>query len=135
MAEIFGFFHRRQGVQIFFIEPAISLKRIDREIANPERRQILEEMRSLARIDTIVLQPAFHNDAGIADMRPFHRNAQPGIAAAPTAGTDQDIVLFLCGEPAVHLLDVVSYQLVVGRVESTGLHIYDILHIRHDAMS
>ena len=135
MAEIFGFLHCGQGVQIFFIEPAISLKRVDRKIANPERGQILEEMRSLARIYTIIFQSAFHNDTSIADMRPFHRNAQPGIATAPTAGTDQYIIFFLSGEFPVYLLDIVSDQLIVGRTESSGLHIYDILHIRHNAMS
>ena len=68
-------------------------------------------------------------------MRPFHRNAQPGIATAPTAGTDQYIIFFLSGEFPVYLLDIVSDQLIVGRTESSGLHIYDILHIRHNAMS
>ena len=92
-------------------------------------------MRSLARIDTIIFQPAFHYNTCIADMRPFHRNAQPRVTTSPTTRTNQNIILFFSCELAVHLLDIIGYRLVVGGTESTGLYIYNILHIRHNAMS
>ena len=61
------------------------------------------------------------NNQSIAyDMRPFHRNAQPGVTTSPTTRTNQNIILFFSCELAVHLLDIIGYRLVVGGTESTG---------------
>ena len=43
------------------IEIIIPPERIHREISHAERRQVLEKMRALARLDTVIVKSSFHN--------------------------------------------------------------------------
>ena len=48
----------RHRVEPPFVEPAVAHERVDRQVADAERGQILEKMRALTRLDGEVLQPA-----------------------------------------------------------------------------
>src|SRR5574344_1832285 len=122
-------------IQKSFVEPSVILKRVDSEVANAKRSQVLKEMRALTRIDAVVFQSTFNNDARIADMRPFDRYSKPRIAASPASRSHKYITFFLSGETAVHLLYLVSNLLRIRRIELLCFHIDDIIDIRHDAMS
>ena len=83
MTKIFRLLYGRLRIQERLIEPTISLKWINRKIAHSERSQVLEEMGTLTRVYPIILQSAFHDHPCVTDMRPFHRNTQPRVAAPP----------------------------------------------------
>ena len=91
-------------------------------------------MGTLARIDPVVLQTALDDHPRVADMRPLDRNTQPGVAAAPSSRTHQNVTLLLIGKAPVDLLNLVSDRLVVGRIEGTCLDVDHILHVIDDAM-
>ena len=86
VADVFRLGEGGQGIQILLVEKPVVAVGVDSEIAYSEGCQVLEEVGALAWVHAIVLQAAFHDDAGLADVGPFHGNAEPGIAAAPTAG-------------------------------------------------
>ena len=67
-------------------------------------------------------------------MGPLHGDAQPRVAASPTAGAHEDVVLPFAQELRVQLLDVVGDELVVGCRIAVGLHIDQVLHLVHDAV-
>ena len=135
MPQIFGILDSRQGIQILLVKPAVSFERVDGEISDTKGCQVLEEMRSLAWVNTIIFQTALHDYTGIANMRPLHRNPQPMVTASPTSGTDQHVILLFFRKTTVQFFYFIGNQLVVRRVESTALYIDNILHIRHDAMT
>ena len=134
VAEKFSLFDSFDSVEIGFIEPAIALERIYREISHPEGSQVLEEMRTLAGVHAVVFESAFDDDARIADMRPFHRDSEPGVAASPTSRADEDVALAPLREFTVDAVDVVGYQLVIGRVEGLALDVNYVADVVHDAM-
>ena len=72
------------SVKAGFVERAVALVGANGEIAHAKRREVLEKMRALARVYAEVLDPAFHHRLGTRYVRPFHGNAQRGVAAAPT---------------------------------------------------
>ena len=76
---MFGFLDGRHAVEDFFLVDAIAPMGIDGEIAHAEGGEVLEEMRTLRGIDVIVLQRRLHNHTRCGDMRPLHRDAEPGI--------------------------------------------------------
>ena len=82
----FCFFYGRHAVQQLLIVQAVVHVSIDRKIPYSERGQVLEEVCSLTRIDTIIGQPRFHDDAGRRYVRPFYGNTQPCIAASQRPG-------------------------------------------------
>ena len=54
--------------------------RINGEITDPESRKILKKVGTLARIDTVILEPRFDYEPGSRDLRPFDRYAEPWVA-------------------------------------------------------
>ena len=50
---------------------------VDGEVAHAKRREVLEEVRSLARVDTIVLQSHFHDYTCCRYMGPLYRYSEP----------------------------------------------------------
>ena len=135
MAEVLGLFDRRKQIQVFLIKPAIALERIDCKITYAKRGQVLEEMRTLARIDPIIFQTALYDYPSITDMRPLDRNTQPRITTSPTPGPYEDISLVGTGELPVHLFYIVSHQLIVGSVKRSAFHINNVLYIIDNAIS
>ena len=69
----------RKLFQVFQVIKSIIHVWIDSKIANPEGSEVLEEMGSLAGIDTVIFKTGFHNDPGGRYLRPFDRYAQPWI--------------------------------------------------------
>ena len=92
-------------------------------------------MGALTGVYPVVGQPGFHDDAGRRNIRPFHRYAEPSVAATPPSRTHQYVMLTFVKEAAVELLDVVGYQLVVGGGIAFGLHIDDVLQVVHHTVS
>lgn len=68
------------GVEQFLLEYAVVLVSVDGEISHAETRQVLEEVRALARVNAIVWQSGLNYHARRADVRPLHGNAQPIVA-------------------------------------------------------
>lgn len=58
MADIRTFVQGGLRIELCDIEAAVPLERIDRQVAYPERGEILEKVRALARFDTEIIQPA-----------------------------------------------------------------------------
>ena len=58
MADIRTFVQGGLRIELCDIEAAVPLERIDRQVADPERGEILEKVRALARLDTEIIQPA-----------------------------------------------------------------------------
>ena len=58
MADIRTFVQGGLRIELCDIEAAVPLERIDRQVADPERGEILEKVRALARFDTEIIQPA-----------------------------------------------------------------------------
>ena len=113
----------------------IALEVVNREICHTKTRQVLEEVRALARVHTIVRQTCLHNHLRIGDVRPFDGNALPWVTAAPTSAADEDIVTPLLHEAAIERVNLVGDGRVVGSGEVFGLDIDHILHIVNHAVS
>ena len=58
MADIRTFVQGGLRIELCDIEAAVPLERIDRQVTYPERGEILEKVRALARFDTEIIQPA-----------------------------------------------------------------------------
>ena len=58
MADIRTFVQGGLRIELCDIEAAVPLERIDRQVADPERGEILKKVRALARFDTEIIQPA-----------------------------------------------------------------------------
>ena len=58
MADIRTFVQGGLRIKLCDIEAAVPLERIDRQVADPERGEILKKVRALARFDTEIIQPA-----------------------------------------------------------------------------
>ena len=58
MADIRTFVQGGLRIELCDIEAAVPLERIDRQVADPERGEILEKVRALARFDTEIIQPS-----------------------------------------------------------------------------
>ena len=93
MAHMSGFFDSREGIEEGAIVDAIAVEIIDGEIAHAKRGEVLEKVSALRRINAIVSQAGFDNDACSRDVWPFHRNSQPRIARSPSTRPYQDVVL------------------------------------------
>ena len=64
MAHVGRFFHSRLAVQESLVVYPVAQKVIHREISHAETGQVLEEVRALARVYTVIRQPGLHNDTG-----------------------------------------------------------------------
>ena len=62
------------------IVTSVAPERVYGEISHAQRSEILEKMCALARVDTVLLQSGFHNNACHTYLRPFYRYAEPMIA-------------------------------------------------------
>lgn len=134
MPEMGRFVLGRQGIESGFVEMSVATIRIYREISDAERREILEKMGPLAWIDPVVGPSTLHDKARGADVRPFYRNAQPRIAAAPAARTHENVATSLVEELSVELFDFVNHKLIVSRIKSIAFYVYNILYIRYYAV-
>ena len=75
MAYEVGFFYCFHSVENIFLYDAVATEVVNSEIADTEGGEVLEEVGSLRRIYTIVLQSLFHDDTCCRDMGPLYRNA------------------------------------------------------------
>lgn len=109
VAEIRCLFDGGKCVEVRFIEPSIAVEWVDGKVSDTERRQILEEVRALARVYAIIFQPALDDDARVANMWPLHGYAQPRVATSPAARSDEDVTLVRTGELPVDLFNLIGY--------------------------
>ena len=135
MTQVFGLMYSRLRIQKVLIIYTVIYKRVDCEITDTERSQVLKKVRSLAGIDTIVCQPGFYNNTCCTDMRPFYRNAEPCIATAPAARAYQDLVLSFVQELLVQFFYLPGYFLIVGSAVIIGFYVNYILQFIHYSMS
>ena len=159
VADMFCLLDGRQLVEYVLPVDAIASESIDGEIADSERGEVLEEVRALRRVDLEFVYAGFHNDLCCTDMTPPYGNAEPWVAAAPTAGTDEHIggsllgvfsqrrilrlcvlsvcwgvVGVLCQEGSVYLLNFLSNGRGVGSCKSFRLDIDNIAYLIEDAV-
>ena len=136
MAYEVGFFYCFHSVENIFLYDAVATEVVNSEIADTEGGEVLEEVGSLRRIYTIVLQSLLHDDSCRRDVRPFHGDAQPVVAGAPTSGTYEDVVLATLKETTVYLLYLVGYlRIVHGGEIVAGLDIYHVKDVLGNAVS
>lgn len=135
MPDELRFVHGGLGIQQRLVVETILAEGIDGEIAHPKRGQVLEKVRTLTGVYLIVRQSGFHDDPRCRDVRPFHRNAEPRVAAAPPTRTDQHVVLAFLLEAAVRLLDFVGNGRIVRSRIPLGLHIHHVAEVLQDAMA
>ena len=118
------------------LEDAVASVGVDCEIADTKGCEILEEVRALRGVNVIVLETSLDDDAGGRDVGPLDGNAQPRVAGAPTARTNEDVVPACLKEALVDTLNVRGNGGVVGCGEVVaGLDINHIGDIFRDAVS
>ena len=135
MTQEFRFVYRRLGIKEILIVNTVIHKSVDSEIAYSERSQVLEEVCALTRIYAVISQTGFHYHTGSRNMRPFHRNTQPCIAASPTSRTDKYIILTFIQELPVDFFFFLSNSLIVRSTVTLSLYIDNIVNFVHNAMS
>ena len=64
---------------------------LNRKIKDPQIRDVVKKMRTLAEVGIHLRKSGLHDQPGCGNLTPIDRNSQPGIGAAPTAEADQDI--------------------------------------------
>ena len=74
---MFGLHHRRHCVELALAEESFTTVLVDGEVAHAKRREVLKEVRSLARVDTIVLQCHFHYYACCRYVGPLYGYSEP----------------------------------------------------------
>ena len=126
MTQEFRFVYRRLGIKEILIVNTVIHKSVDSEIAYSERSQVLEEVCALTRIYAVISQTGFHYHTGSRNMRPFHRNTQPCIAASPTSRTDKYIILTFIQELPVDFFYFPSNSLIVRSTVTLSLYIDNI---------
>ena len=104
-------------------------------ISSALRDENLEEMDALAGVNAVVSQTCLDNDLGSRDMRPLDWDAQPGVTAAPTARSDQNIGASFCNQPAIHRLYLLGHLRIVGRREAFGLYIHHVENVWQHTMA
>ena len=77
-----------QPVENVLTVDAVAPEGVDGEIADAQRREVLEEVRALAGINLETVKSCLHDDLSCADMRPFDGDAEPRVAASPAARAD-----------------------------------------------
>ena len=68
-------------------------------------------------------------------MRPFYRDAQPGIATSPTTRTYQDVILAFVEELLVQFLDLPCNLLIVRSAVVVSLYVDHVMQVVHDSVS
>ena len=87
---------------------------VDGEICNAKRREVLEKVRSLARLYPLVRQRRLYYEAGCRYGWPLHRDTQGGVRGTPSAGTYQQIPFITFKKSAIDLFHLTRYQRIVG---------------------
>ena len=75
VAHMVGFLNGRQCIEDLTAVDALVTVGIDGEIAHTEGREVLEEVGTLTRVHTVVLQTLLDDEPRCRDVRPLHRNA------------------------------------------------------------
>ena len=110
--------------------------RVDGEIADAERGEVLEEVGTLGGIHMVVLQGRLDDDAGRTDMRPLHGDTQPVVTRAPASRSHEDVILVLSQEATVDLFYLVGdHRVIHGGEVITGLYIDHINDILRDTVA
>ena len=90
------FLNGRHAVEDGLLQHTIASIGVDGEVADTKGGEVLEEMGALRGVDMIVLQTGLDDDAGSGDMRPLDGNAQPVVAGAPAARTNEHAINLPC---------------------------------------
>ena len=62
------FIYRRHGIKICAVIVSATRTLVDREITDSERSKVLEEMRALARLDTVIAHSSLHYHLGARNI-------------------------------------------------------------------
>ena len=73
------------------IDEPVARLRVDREVADVERGEVLEEVGSLRRRDLEVAEARFDDGARPRDLVPGDGNAEPRIGRPPSSDSDQEV--------------------------------------------
>ena len=119
MAHVLRFLYCWLSIEKLLIIDSVADIIVDSEVANAEAGQVLEEVCTLARVYTVICQPSLNDDLGGRNMRPLDWHAQPRVAAAPSARTNEDIIASLIEEAPVDALYLVGN----GRIVRCGIPI------------
>ena len=124
---VLGFFYGRHGIENILAEESIGNVGVYREVANAEASEVLEEVRTLARVYPIVFQRHLDNDACRTDMWPFYGYTQPKIARTPTSWSYENVVAVGAKKATVDAFHIFGYAIVVGSREV--IIVFNIHHI------
>src|SRR5579885_287842 len=91
MADASQFFCSRLISKPLPIHKAIACIRIDCEIANLKRGEVLEEMAALGRGNPVIKEPGFNDDPRAGNLVPLNRDSEPGIFRSPSAHAYQKV--------------------------------------------
>ncbi len=80
-----------QLVEDFLPVDAVASESVDGKVADAKRGKVLEEMRALARVNLEAVQSSLDDDLRGTDVAPLDGNAEPRVAASPTARTDEEV--------------------------------------------
>ncbi len=123
------------GVEEVVAVDAVAEVVVDGEVADAEGGEVLEEVRALTGVYAVVLQAGLDDDLGRGYGGPLDGYAEPRVAAAPTAGPDEDVAAFLLEVLTVDLGNLVGDGGVHGGAPVVGLDVHDVLDIGDDAVA
>lgn len=69
----------RHGIKICAVIVSATRTLVDREITDSERSKVLEEMRALARLDTVIAHSSLHYHLGARNI--YHFTGMPKAAS------------------------------------------------------
>ena len=75
----------------FLTIDAVATEGVDGQVADAKGGEVLEEVGALAWVNLKAVESCLHDDLRGTDLRPLDGNAQPGVAAAPSPGADEQI--------------------------------------------
>ena len=88
VADVFCFLDGGEVVEDFLTIDAIASEGVDGEVADAKGGEVLEEVGALRGVNLEAIQASLHDDLCRADLRPLDGNAEPRVAASPTARAD-----------------------------------------------
>ena len=89
--DMLGLFNGRKLVKDVLPVDAVATERINRQIANAKRGEVLKEVRALTRVNLEAIESCLYNNLRSTDVTPLHRNAEPRVAASPTTRSDEEV--------------------------------------------
>jgi len=102
---------------------------VDREVADLEAGEVVEEVGSQGGFDLEVIKIGFDDRPNRRDLRPGDRDPKPGVTRSPAAGADQNTLPAGVPELVVDQSDVHGNLASVGRVERVRLDVHDVVDI------